>query len=146
MRIVVVGMLIAGLVLGLVGCSSPERPSLDETPPAGDPASGTTPAPPSGSTPGITQLEGDRITAEGWLAYIDLEGGFYAIQDGPPSDTPEVTVDVATVIVIANSVDFSAELEQLTGSYVIATGTLLDGVSIRMAGPEMMLESIELAR
>lgn len=146
MRIVLTCALTVGLVLALVGCQAAEQGTSGEIPPATDPAAGTSPAPPSGSTPGITELDDGRISVEGWLAYVDLEGGFYAIQDGPPSDTPGVEVDVTTVMVIANSPDFGSELESMSGAYVTVIGKALDGASVRMAGPEMLLESIRIAQ
>ena len=130
------------LIFSLAACGQSEEPPQSGT--DGDnPAAGITLAPPEGAEPGVTELGDDRISVQGWLAYVDLEGGFYAIQDGPPSDTPEVEVQNDNVMVIGDPGTFSDELESLLGVYVIATGERLDGASIRMAGPEMSLDSIE---
>lgn len=146
MRTILTFVLCIGLLVGLTACATAE-PEPAATPPAGsDPAAGTSLAAPEGAVPGVTELDDGTIEAEGWLAYVDIEGGFYALQDGPASDTPDVVVDVGTVVVIANSADLTVELEGLRGAYVRATGEMLDGASIRMAGPEMRVNSIELAQ
>lgn len=49
----------------------------------------------------------------------------------------------AVIVVIANGADLESELKPLDGKTVVATGTRAEGVSIRMAGPEMRVEKIE---
>lgn len=142
-RTVLTLVLALALVFSLTACSQSEEPPVGGVDGGENPAAGTSPAPPEGAEPGVTELGDDRISVQGWLAYVDLEGGFYAIQDGPPSDTPEVEVQNNNVMVIGDAGTYEGELDSLLGVYVIATGERLDGASIRMAGPEMSLDSIE---
>jgi hypothetical protein len=123
--------LIALLSVTALGCSATD-PDTGE----GAPRNGTSP------TPDITELDDGRVRVEGWLVRVDLEGGFYAIAKASP--TPDTGSAPETLIVIANADAFARELERMTGEYVRAGGTRLDGASIRMAGPEMQLEEIEV--
>lgn len=50
-----------------------------------------------------------------------------------------------TLAVIANAEDFGEQLEELEGQVVVANGADSAGVSIRMAGPEIVLTSISAA-
>ena len=45
--------------------------------------------------------------------------------------------------VIANGDEFEQQLESLKGQQVRVIGTRFDGVSIRMAGPEIVAEKVE---
>jgi hypothetical protein len=76
--------------------------------------------------------------AIGTLEWVDLEGGFWAIIDGSQSDTAG-----GTVVVIADPTGFESELDALRGRAVSVIGTRFDGASIRMAGPEIEITSIE---
>ena len=139
-----VGLLAVLLMAFLIaGCAGETTTPPEVTPPGDSPAAGTSPAAPADSTPGVTDLDDGRIQAEGWLAWIELEGGFYAIVDAPPSDTEGVKSTSGVVMVIGNGNEFTSELESLAGGYVVATGERFEGASIRMAGPEMTLEEIE---
>lgn len=127
--------LVAALAMALVACG--QQPTVDEPVPgdqgAGDPAAGIAPQ------RGLMELEGDRVNAVGALEWIDLEGGFWAVTDGP---TPEG--EAAEVFaVIANGQEYQSELEALDGKDVIVSGTRLDGASIRMAGPEMQMDDVQ---
>ncbi|HKL88712.1 MAG TPA: hypothetical protein VJ884_06870 [Salinibacter sp.] len=66
------GMLVLGLLAGLAGCASEERPP------------GATSSP---STPDTTVAD-DVIQGTGTIRYVDLEGGFYGIvaEDGTKYD------------------------------------------------------------
>lgn len=88
--------------------------------------------------PGLYDIDGGKVQALGTLEWKDLEGGFWAIVGGTESEGNLGTV----VAVIANGPDFADQLEGLEGRTVIATGTRLDGASIRMAGPEIEIDSI----
>ncbi len=139
LRLVVLSALMAlGLVLGACG-SSPDRAIAPETkPPTATPDGGAA----AGGTqlaPGLYELEGGRAQAVGVLEYRDLEGGMWVIVGGTQAEGNEG----ATVAVIANPAEFSATLKELQGKRVIADGRKLDGASIRMAGPEIELGSIE---
>ena len=106
-----------------------------------------TPAPDEGAAPpaddstgmrlanGLYDQEDGTVLALGTLEYVELEGGFYAITGSPEGD--------GNIAVIANASEFSDELEVLLGRTVSVTGTRFDGVSVRMAGPEIVITSIE---
>ncbi len=109
---------------------------------AGESASdeGTAP-PPDGAAGGLRLANGlydqedGTVLALGTLEWIDLEGGFYALTGSPEGD--------GNIAVIANADEFAAELESLIGKTVSVTGTRFEGASIRMAGPEIVITSIE---
>lgn len=88
--------------------------------------------------PGMYDQEDGTVVVLGTLEWIDLEGGFWAIIDGSQSDNAG-----GTIAVISDPTGFEGELDALKGLPVSATGTRFDGVSIRMAGPEIELTTIE---
>jgi len=123
-------------MFALVGCASDsqEPDSSDVDTPAGaddSPAGGLRLA------DGLYDLEDGTAQALGRLEYVDLEGGFWAVVTGGTGE------DAETVVVIANGDEFAEELEALEGKTVSVVGTRLDGVSVRQAGPEMEMETIE---
>lgn len=77
------------------------------------------------------------MQALGRLARIDLEGGFWAIVEGAGEQQ-----GTRIVAVITNPDAWERELAVLEGSVVIAVGRRFEGMSIRMAGPEIVVESI----
>ncbi|MHB1135586.1 MAG: hypothetical protein ACYCXR_09165 [Coriobacteriia bacterium] len=123
--------LVLALLLGLalVGCSAETPDAEAPGDAAGDAAGGLRLA------NGLYDQEDGSVIALGVLEWIDLEGGFYALTGSPEGD--------GNIAVIANADEFTDELEGLTGKTVQVTGTRLDGASIRMAGPEITIESIE---
>lgn len=137
-RLLMVALLVAGLGVagvGLTGCMVPtssER-SEDPSPPVESPATS------SRLAPGLYDLEDGTSQALGTLAWSDLEGGFWFIADGTKAEGDAG----ATVAVISNGASFQSQLEPLKGKSVVAIGTRLEGASIRMAGPELEIESIE---
>ena len=132
-------LLVAALAFSLVACTA-EKPAQDsgKTPSVSQPpggAAGTQPA------PGLYELADGTSQAIGTLDFQDLEGGTWAILGGS-----EATGDAGkTLVVIANAGDLGSKLEALKGSQVVATGKMLDGASIRMAGPEMEVATIDKA-
>jgi len=90
--------------------------------------------------PGLTQLADGSAQAIGTLEYRDLEGGMWVIVGGSQAGGA-----AKTVAVIANAGDLGSTLQTLKGTQVVARGTKLDGVSIRMAGPEIKVTSIAKA-
>lgn len=132
-RMPLVLALILVIALALTACAkSPEEPDVVTPPADGGAASG------SRLAPGLYDIEGGKIQAVGTLEWKDLEGGFWAIVGGTESEGNLGTV----VAVIANGADFADQLEGLEGRTVMATGTRLDGASIRMAGPEIEIDNI----
>jgi hypothetical protein len=132
-------LLVFALAISLSACAA-EKPPQD---------SGKTPSvsqPPGGAAgtqlaPGLYKQADGTAQAIGTLDYRDLEGGTWVILGGS-----EATGDAGkTIAVIANVADLGSKLDELKGSQVVATGEMLDGVSIRMAGPEMKVMTIEKA-
>jgi len=118
--------LVLALMLGaaLVGCAAAETPDVEAP---GDAAGGLRLA------NGLYDQDDGSVIALGVLEWVDLEGGFYAITGAPEGEGA----------VIANADEFADEFESLLGKTVQVTGTRFDGMSIRMAGPEVTIESIE---
>ncbi len=98
-------------------------------------------APPAAGSqlaPGLYELEDGSAQAVGTLEWRDVEGGFWVITGGTEA---EGNVGV-TVAVVANGQEFQSQLKPLEGKQVLVTGKTLDGASIRMAGPEIEIESV----
>lgn len=117
------------LALAVTACAD-ETPAPDEgsAPPAGD-AAGLRLA------NGLYDQEDGTVLALGTLEWIDLEGGFYALTGSPEGD--------GNIAVIANAEEFTDELEALVGKTVQVAGTRFEGASVRMAGPEIVITSVE---
>lgn len=127
--------LLLALSLGACAAESPAdngdaTPSTDgvSTPPAEDPAGLRL------ANGWYDQADG-TVLALGTLEWVDLEGGFYALTGSPEGD--------GNIAVIANADEFASELEALVGKTVQVTGTAFEGASIRMAGPEIVITSVE---
>jgi len=125
---VLLALLLSGCAANEPDVSTPEQP-VDQP---GD-AAGLRLA------PGLYDQQDGTVLATGVLEYRDLEGGFWAVVDTTDAAGPEGAV----VAVIANGADFSEELESLKGKGVDVTGKRLEGASVRMAGPEIEMTSIE---
>lgn len=129
-RIPLVLLLIMVLALAVGACAAePTADNNDVTPPADGAAGGLRLA------NGLYDQEDGTVIALGTLEWIDLEGGFYALTGSPEGD--------GDIAVIANADEFASELEALVGKTVQVTGTRFEGASIRMAGPEIVITSIE---
>lgn len=133
-RLTLVALLVVA-VLALFGCSarSSEVPSGGPVSDEGPHRAGLRPA------PGLYDQSDGSVQAIGVLEYRDLEGGFWAVID----TTEAGGAGGSVVAVITNSDDFSERIESLEGATVVATGTRLEGASIRMAGPEIEATEIE---
>lgn len=139
MRVVAIVVAALLIVAGVAGCA--RRPEPEGESGAGSSKSSTaTPPAPSPREPGLTELPGGRVQALGRLARVDLEGGFWAIVEGAGEQQ-----GMRIVAVIANASEWERELEALEGAVVIATGRRFEGMSVRMAGPEIVVESIAKA-
>jgi len=134
----VVSALLALLVISTGGCAQSETPPSPA--PSGEPGA-ETPPPASGLrlAPGLYELEDGKAQALGTLEWRDVEGGFWVIVDRTGAEGG----DGAAVAVIANGAEFQDELKPLEGRQVIVTGDRLEGASVRMAGPEIEVDSIE---
>jgi hypothetical protein len=123
--------LILALALGaaLVGCATAGDPAPDVGAPVDDGSTGMRLA------NGLYDQTDGTVLGLGTLEWIDLEGGFYALTGSPEGD--------GNIAVIANADEFANELEALVGKTVQITGTRFDGASIRMAGPEVVIDKVE---
>jgi hypothetical protein len=79
----------------------------------------------------------------GYLSRSDLEGGFWAVYDipGSPSSVQQPRI---LAVLLAGSVD-EGGIAALEGRYVWATGRVSGGASTRMAGPEILVDGIDVA-
>ena len=120
---------------GLTGCSGPKPPTggSDVAPPVADPTTSTRLA------PGLYDIEGGRVQALGTLEFRDLEGGFWVVVGGTQAEGDFGK----TVAVIANGDALKQQLDALKGQSVSVLGTRAEGASIRMAGPEIVAETVE---
>lgn len=88
---------------------------------------------------GLYDLEDGTVQAIGTLEWVDLEGGFWAIKGGT-----EAEGDAGKIVAVIGDVgSLDAELKALEGKTVQVKGTRLEGVSVRMAGPEIAVSSVE---
>lgn len=132
-------LLVMALAVSLSACAA-EKPSQDS---GKSPSVSQRPGGAAGTqlAPGLYNQADGTTQAIGTLDYRDLEGGTWVILGGS-----EATGDAGTTIaVIENAADLGLKLDELKGSQVLATGEMLDGASIRMAGPEMRVSAIEKA-
>ena len=111
-------MLMAAVVMALAACTA-----------GVDSPSGTRVA------NGLHEMGDGTVVGVGVLERVELEGGYYALTGSPEGG--------GTFAVIANPDEFASELEALIGATVQVTGTRFEGVSTRMAGPEILIHSIE---
>ena len=79
----------------------------------------------------------------GYLSRSDLEGGFWAVYDRPLSASSVVQPKVLAVL-LPGSVD-EGGIAALNGKYVWVSGRASGGVSTRMAGPEILVDGIDVA-
>lgn len=84
---------------------------------------------------GLHELTDGTVVGVGVLERVELEGGFYALTGDPEGG--------GNIAVIANPDEFETQLAGLVGATVQVAGTLADGPSTRMAGPEVVIDSIE---
>lgn len=153
-RLALAALVLATLVLGalvLGGCASRSAENGGTTPGetttsveptstpggSGDSTSGLPPA-------GLVELSGGRVRVTGVLARIDLEGGFWAVVDAPAGIELSGEEPIVAVVLLPESGMHGADLNALAGTYMQFDGTLVEGASIRMAGPEVMVESFTM--
>lgn len=135
--------LVIALGAAMVGCATQDAAEPDDTPETNAPGApvddGTDEAADESGelrlANGLYDQADGSVMVLGTLEWVDLEGGFYAVTGAPG--------DGGTIAVVANADEFASELEELTGSTVFINGTRFEGASIRMAGPEVVIESIE---
>ena len=125
-------LLVMILLVTAVGCAAPRSSA---PPPPG--SSGKVGAMPE---PGITELGGGRVVANGWVTEVDLESGFWAIDSLPPTSSANHT----TVAVLLPGKVTAEQLANVRGTFVGAEGVLQQGASIRMAGPEIVVDALRV--
>lgn len=126
-------LLALSLAFVLVACSTPAEP---------DEGASTRPGEAPGMdlrlAPGLYDLDDGTAQAIGTLEWIDLEGGFWAVTGGTAAEEDEG----ATIAVITNGNELQNTLAPLEGRTVSVIGERFDGASIRMAGPEIIAETV----
>lgn len=131
-RSILLGMLAIVLVIGLAACNN-DTPAEEPTGGDDEEVLETT------ETAAYIEDIGDgKVKVAGVLTYSDLEGGTWAIVD----DSADPAENLA---VIANYQGIESKLKDLEGQSVVAEGELQEGASIRMAGPEIVVSSIDAA-
>lgn len=143
-RLIVVALVVL-VAAGLAGCAfdagrPPETPPAEPTATVEQPGSEVDDLPP----PALVELAGGRVRAIGVLTRVDLEGGFWAVVDAPAGAKLTGNEPVVAVILLPEAGLHGANLDALVGTYVQFEGTLSEGASIRMAGPEVMVESFKM--
>lgn len=111
------------LVLGVAGCMS-ESPSA---------SFGTPPRPGYFAGPGGAE-------AVGYVVREDIEGGFWALVDIDPGVSSTVQPKIIAVL-LPGSVD-EVGISALKGRFVWAAGRASGGASVRMSGPELLVDGI----
>jgi hypothetical protein len=135
MRIILLALTALLSLALLAGCGSgDDTASGGSTSSLGAVDDAATPAP-----PGLYDLPDGRKQALGVLEYRDLEGGFWAVVQAYPG---QPTTQAGVVAVLANAEALEVDLEALEGSYVRADGKVLEGASVRMAGPELEVDEL----
>ncbi len=126
--------------VSLCGCAAEQsgsgKPPASRSPTETTPTE-TTPTQPGTVEPGIKDLPNGRVQASGTVRHVDLEGGFWALTK-LPDDPLSSKVDIVVVVVNAEEVG----LPILEGQDALVNGTLNEGASIRMAGPEMTADEV----
>jgi hypothetical protein len=132
----------AALPAALASCGA----GATDAPPAASPSPSASGIPGGASTggkiaPGLYDLTDGTVQAVGTVEYRDLEGGFWAVVGGTAAEG-----DVGKVVaIIANGAEYAQQLKDLEGLAVIVNGTMREGPSTRMAGPEIAATKIVAA-
>jgi hypothetical protein len=94
--------------------------------------------------PGMSEWASGNVEAAGWVTWVDVEGGFWTLKDGPAvvagAKPPK------TIAVLLPGVVSETTIATFDGSYVVARGRIQGGASIRMAGPELVVDDLTVAR
>ena len=79
----------------------------------------------------------------GYLSRSDLEGGFWVVYSSPT--TSSVVPPQVLAVLLPGSVD-EGGIAALDGRYVWAAGRVSGGASTRMAGPEILVDGIDVVQ
>jgi hypothetical protein len=130
-------VLLAGVtMLGACGAASSHSPTATPSPTPSRVVIGSMPV-----RPHLQKEAGGRVLATGWLRHFDLEGGFWALVAEPPGVTTSAPIVIA--VLLPGSVT-TAAIASHDGAYLIVEGMMSGGASIRMSGPEVLVDSIKL--
>jgi hypothetical protein len=80
------------------------------------------------------------VEATGYVAFSQLEGGFWALEDRPAG--PADAVRPRTLAVLLPGAVAESGISALSGARVRVAGRLKPGVSTRQAGPEIRVDAI----
>ena len=136
----------AVILAGVAACGGAAAPSASPSPagPASPTGSGQPPSGPAEGTklaPGLYDLADGTVRAVGTVEHRDLEGGFWAVVGGTQAEG-----DLGEIVaVLVNGDDYAELFTQNEGLAFIIDGTRADGVSTRMAGPEITATTVTLA-
>lgn len=123
-------------VAAVAGCTAAPPVSVAPGGTTGNPAAGGGP----GATriaPGLYDMPDGTVQAVGTLAWRDLEGGFWAVVGGAGGSSDTV------LAVLTGAGKDDPAYSALAGQPVMVVGTRVEGASVRMAGPEIQVKSIE---
>jgi hypothetical protein len=133
--VLIAAVSIAALALSAcVSTTAPPTPAPAPLPPGTSAKVGAMPV------ADITDLGDGRVVANGWVAYEDLEGGFWAVMDIAPG--PSSAVQPKIVAVLLPGTVTAEQLKNVEGTFVGAEGVMQTGASIRMAGPEIVVDAL----
>jgi hypothetical protein len=133
-------MLLAALSLLALTLSACATPGSEPQPAPAPPPPGSS-GKVGGLVVGIEDLGGGRVVASGWVDYVDLESGFWAVMSAAPTQS---AVQPEVVAVLLPGEVTTADLENVKGTFVGAEGVLQEGASIRMAGPEVVVDALRV--
>jgi hypothetical protein len=128
---------ILGSAMVLAACAAPAPAPAPNAP------SGSSPSPVPGAAvprPGLTRNADGTYVGYGYVVRVALEGAFWALAPQPSSG--EATPPVIAVLLSGKVT--TPQIAAASGRYVRVTGIVRTGtVSIRMAGPELVVDTLE---
>lgn len=91
-------------------------------------------------SPGINEWADGTVEASGYVLWEDLEGGFWTIKDGPATVAGTKQPKIVAVLLPGSASE--QLISSFNGAYAVVGGRVQGGASIRMAGPEIMVDTI----
>jgi hypothetical protein len=128
---------LAAVAFGASSCAPASAPSK----PGPVPTSSVDTSP---TQAGLSEV-GDTLIARGWLQEYDIEGGTWVLENLPPTSSAGHAV---VVVLVPGTVPLEKIVALRTAGpggaapFVEVTGRHSPDASIRMAGPEVMVDSI----
>lgn len=109
------------------------------------PASQTPTPAPAAHLAALEKHADGTADAWGYVTRMQLEGGFWALVKVPPYQKGLTAGGNPTIVVLLPGAVSDAAIAGNQNTFVHVTGKLATGPSIRMAGPEMTVDTIEPA-